>query len=143
MGATQSIKSANYEDLQIACNSNEYIIINTINTTHQDCLVKSTLSCHKEEEILNNLMKTNKNVKIIIYGLNCNDETIYKKYHHLIKCGFIYVFIYIGGLFEWLCLQDIYGEELFPTTKKELDILKYKPVSFLNQKHITNYAYNS
>jgi hypothetical protein len=24
-------------------------------------------------------------------------------------------------------LQDIYGEKDFPTTKKELDILKYKP----------------
>jgi len=29
-------------------------------------------------------------------------------------------------------LQDIYGEKEFPTTKKELDILKYKPYKVLN-----------
>ena len=30
-------------------------------------------------------------------------------------------------MFEWLLLQDIYGTKEFPTTKKELEILKYKP----------------
>jgi hypothetical protein len=29
-------------------------------------------------------------------------------------------------------LQDIYGENEFATTKKELDILKYKPNKALN-----------
>jgi hypothetical protein len=29
-------------------------------------------------------------------------------------------------------LQDIYGEKEFPTTKKELDILKFKPNKVLN-----------
>ena len=32
-------------------------------------------------------------------------------------------------MFEWLLLQDIYGNEQFPTLGKELDILKYKPSS--------------
>ena len=35
-------------------------------------------------------------------------------------------------MFEWLMLQDIYGEKEFPTTKRELDILKYKPHKVLN-----------
>ena len=29
-------------------------------------------------------------------------------------------------------LQDIYGNSEFPTTKKELDILRFKPPKFLN-----------
>ena len=29
-------------------------------------------------------------------------------------------------MFEWLLLQDIYGYDNFPTTIKELDILKYR-----------------
>jgi hypothetical protein len=29
-------------------------------------------------------------------------------------------------------MQDIYGKELFPTTKKEVDLLKYKPNQLLN-----------
>ena len=40
--------------------------------------------------------------------------------------GFQTVYLYVGGMFEWLCLQDIYGNEEFPTTTRELDILKYK-----------------
>jgi hypothetical protein len=42
------------------------------------------------------------------------------------------VFVYPGGLFEWLMLQDIYGQNDFPTTKKELDILRFKPPKILN-----------
>jgi hypothetical protein len=40
----------------------------------------------------------------------------------------------MGGIFEWLLLQDIYGKELFPTTKKEADLLKFKAPSVLNQQ---------
>jgi len=39
------------------------------------------------------------------------------------------VHIYPGGIFEWLLLQDIYGDDMFKTTSKELDILKYKPTN--------------
>lgn len=142
MGASQSIQKVNYEDIQEACGNNDYMMISTISTTQQMCLIKFTIACEKEEELLNKLMKTNKNVKLIVYGLNNNDETIYAKYYHLQKCGFTSVYIYTGGLFEWLCLQDIYGDELFATTKKELDILKYKPKSCLNQHTITDYPHN-
>jgi hypothetical protein len=41
--------------------------------------------------------------------------------------GFQAVYLYVGGMFEWLCLQDIYGKDEFPTTTRQLDILKYKP----------------
>ena len=71
-------------------------------------------------------------MKIIIYGRNCNDEKIYSKYKQLNSLGFYNVYIYSGGLFEWLMLQDIYGVDDFPTTKKELDILRFKPQKILN-----------
>ena len=35
-------------------------------------------------------------------------------------------------MFEWMLLQDIYNANDFPTTKKELDILKFKPNKILN-----------
>ena len=38
--------------------------------------------------------------------------------------------------FEWILLQDIYGDENFPTTKKILDILKYRPRQLLNIRYI-------
>jgi hypothetical protein len=58
--------------------------------------------------------------------LNKFDASVDKKYYQLISLGCKRVFIYRGGLFEWLLLQDIYGFSAFPTTKKILDILKYK-----------------
>jgi hypothetical protein len=76
--------------------------------------------------------KDNKSIRIIIYGKNCNDENVNKKYQQLLTIGFYNIFVYQGGLFEWLMLQDIYGKDLFPTNKKEVDLLKYKPQSILN-----------
>jgi len=45
--------------------------------------------------------------------------------------GFQDVYLYMGGMFEWLLLQDIYGADEFPTTNKFLDILYYKPNAIL------------
>ena len=41
----------------------------------------------------------------------------------LSELGIKNMYVYCGGLFEWLCLQDIYGEDEFPTTIKELEFL--------------------
>jgi len=87
-------------------------------------------------------MSSNKSVKIVVYGANNNDESVYRKYHHLLKCGFASVYAYTGGLFEWLCLGDIYGEELFPVTDREIDILKYKPTSCLSGGLLTESSHN-
>lgn len=136
MGNKQStiIKKINFEDIQYIINnpSNEYILINILPIDQQDCLIKKTISINNEENIINNNMKNSDIIKIIIYGANANDDKLINKYEQLIKLGFNNVYIYPGGLFEWLMLQDIYGNESFPTTKKEIDILKYKPINILN-----------
>ena len=79
-----------------------------------------------EVRLLNESLHTMKDRKIIVYGKNCNDEKIFNKYKQLIELGFTNVYIYIGGLFEWLLLQEVYGDEQFPTTSYQLDLLKYK-----------------
>ena len=136
MGNSQSSQKINYEDVQyVIKNSELHILINTLNETEQVCLIPNTVNINKEVELINQFIKMgNKQVKIIIYGRNCNDEKIYTKYSQLNSLGFYNIYIYPGGLFEWLMLQDIYGEKEFPTTKKELDILKYKPNKVLNVK---------
>ena len=129
----------NFEDIQEALKNKEnYIIINTLPTNNQECLLPCTIDFKQEEHIINHFLKNNKDKNIIIYGKNVNDMTVYDKYEQLLKLGFINVYIYSGGMFEWLCLQDIYSSELFPTTKKELDILKYKPMSRFNTYYLTN-----
>ena len=134
MGNSQTIQKINYEDIQYAIkNSEQYLLINTLVESEQNCLIPNTININKEIEMINNFIKMgNKQVKIIIYGRNCNDEKIYSKYNQLNSLGFYNLYVYTGGLFEWLMLQDIYGNTEFPTTKKELDILRFNPPKFLN-----------
>ena len=134
MGNTSSMNKINFEDIQYSLNEKETIlIINTLSENEQDCLIPKTITPEKEINIINNLLKNgNKNIKIIIYGKNCNDDNIYKKYNQLQSLGFYNIYLYVGGLFEWLMLQDIYGSKEFPTSKKELDILRFKPQKKLN-----------
>ena len=133
MGNTQSIKKINYEDMQnVIKNPELYLIINTFPPSEQQCLIVNTTLASNEENIINQFMKSNKNIRVVIYGKHCNDETTNKKYQQLLSLGFHNIYLYTGGMFEWLLLQDIYGKELFPTTKKELDLLKYKSNQLLN-----------
>ena len=133
MGNTQSMKKINYEDMQTVIKNPEiYLIINTLPPSEQQCLIVNTTLASDEEVLINKFMKENKSIRIIIYGKNCNDESINKKYQQLYSLGFYNTFVYLGGMFEWLMLQDIYGKDLFPTTKKELDLLKYKSNQLLN-----------
>ena len=131
MGNSQSSSiKINYEDIQyIIKNPEGSLLINTLSNSEQNCLIINTININNEENIINSCIKRGaKDIKIIIYGKNSNDEKLFNKYSQLTSLGFYNVYIYTGGLFEWLMLQDIYGEKEFPTTKKELDILKYKPI---------------
>ncbi len=135
MGNSQSSSiKINYEDIQfIIKNPENHLLINTLSGSEQNCLIINTININNEESIVNKCIKNgSKDIKIVIYGKNSNDEKIYSKYNQLTSLGFYNVYIYTGGLFEWLMLQDIYGDKEFPTTKKELDILKYKPNKVLN-----------
>ena len=133
MGNIQSMKKINYEDMQTVIKNPEvYLIINTMSPSDQKCLIINTTLAEEEEPLINKYLKENRNIRIIVYGKNCNDESAQKKYQQLLSLGFYNIFVYTGGMFEWLLMQDIYGKELFPTTKKEVDLLKYKPNQLLN-----------
>lgn len=137
MGSYQSLSKINYEDVINLLNinsPNNVILLNTLNDNNQHCLIINTLHYTDEETILNKSLNDNKSILVIIYGMNYSDETIYIKYNQLLKLGFTNVYIYPGGMFEWLLLQDIYGDEMFKTTSKELDILIYKPLNAFTKK---------
>ena len=127
MGNINSNTKVNFEYVQNCINyPNSHIIINVLETDLQHCLITTTIHAKDEEYIINQCMKNDKNKEIIVYGRNCCDEKIIRKHKQLTNYGFKNIKIYFGGLFEWLCLQDIYGKEHFKTTSDELDILKYK-----------------
>ena len=141
MGSSVSVSKVNYEDMQSAykteksnyhvTSSHSRLLINTLPPGMQGCLIPGTIPIDEEEVAMNTMLSSpdGKNREIIVYGKNANDDTIYKKYQQLMGLGFRNVCVYPGGMFEWLLLQDIYGAASFPTTSKELDLLKYKPPS--------------
>ena len=139
MGNKLSIRKIGFEDIQyvIKHKKKHYILINTLSITEQTCLIPGTVAPEEEESIINRYL--NKQISIIIYGKNANDESIFKKYEQLITLGFSTVFVYTGGIFEWLLLQDIYGKDEFPTTSDELDILKYRANTVLQDKLMLEY----
>lgn len=137
MGNEISISKIGYEDVQYAIKNN-YIIINSLPSNKQKCLIENTIDYNEEETIINSLIsELNCNTHIIIYGENSSDNIPYDKYKKLIQFGFNNVHIYPGGLFEWMLLQDIYGAENFPTTNTELDLLKFRTNSLFDKKFIT------
>ena len=130
----KKVQKISFEDVQLIMKKqHDYILINTMAETAQDCLIRHTLYYKNETKIINDMITRGdlSSKRIIIYGKNANDETVEPKYHQICGLGFIEVFVYPGGIFEWLCLQDIYGDDEFPTTSKQLDILKYRPYKML------------
>ena len=125
-----------FEDMQKAIqNPYSYLIINTLPIHEQNCLILHTMSCAEEEPKINQALKEHrKDLYILLYGKHYDDTSVFEKFQQLTTLGFTNVFVYKGGMFEWLMLQDIYGFEHFPTTRKELDFLKYRPISVFSTR---------
>ncbi len=120
-----SFKTYNFKEIQKKIKSNDVIIISTLPDNEQSYLIYGTLSASKEADHINSILKKNKNQEIIIYGRNYSDMSVIRKYNELKKLGFINVYIYFGGLFEWALLQDIYGTSNFMTIGTTNDPLIY------------------
>jgi len=105
----------------------------------EQCLIRATIPSDKEEQVINQLVSKGetRNVSVIIYGKNTMDiPKCMKQRDKLLQLGFNHVFVYGGGMFEWLLLNEIYQSELFPLDYLQkgykVDILAYKdpPSSF-------------
>ena len=95
-GNTQANRKVNFEYMQNCIESpNSQIIINVLDINLQHCLINTTVHANEEEKIINQCIRNNKNKLIIIYGKNCCDENIRKKYKQLVTFGFINVKIYL------------------------------------------------
>ena len=131
--AYRSILKISEENMKyIIENPTRFIVINTLPNNDQDVLIQSTISFEKEEQLLNDFLNDfQKNEPIIVYGRNSCDISVEKKCLQLIQLGFDKVYMYVGGLFEWVLLQDIYGTQEFPTNRKVHDILRYRPIKQL------------
>lgn len=135
---TNQIKQVGFEDVKYAIrHTDNYLLMNTLSVIDQDCLIYNTVTYITEEKIINDMLDNNyiDNTTIILYGKHSADATVNEKYSQLITLGFKHVYIYGGGLFEWLLLQDIYSASEFPTTSKCKDLLKYRAPLALKSAH--------
>jgi hypothetical protein len=123
-----------YKYVQDAIEDRNSILINTLDDSiiTQTCLILSSVHAIDEIDVIDKILsnldslgRTIETVEIVIYGKNSTDMSTWVKYNQLIDYGFERVKIYTGGLFEWMLLQDIYGDDLFPTTAPNRDILKF------------------
>ena len=112
MGQTSSIPKCSFQELQKK--KDEFILINTLPLNKQNYLIKGTMKASEETNQMNDYLYKNKKIEIIIYGIDYKDPTISKKFIQLKTLGFENVSVYMGGLFEWALLQEIYGSN-FPT----------------------------
>jgi hypothetical protein len=140
-------KKIGFEDMKIVLNSRingEYILINTMPIHFQNNLILGTINGLLEESIINRFLDNYemKRIKIVLYGMNSQDNSPEKKSEQFASLGFTEIYIYTGGMFEWLLLQELYSDSEFPTTGKTKfsDILNYKGTTVLSTvKFITNY----
>jgi hypothetical protein len=123
-----------YKYIQDIIEDRNSVLINTLDDsiTTQECLILSSIQAIDEIDVIDKILsnmdslgRTTETVEIVIYGKNSTDMTTWVKYNQLIDYGFERVKIYTGGIFEWMLLQDIYGDDLFPTTAPNRDILKF------------------
>lgn len=127
MGQNHSSSVIGYEEVQRFQKDPNSVIINTLPTDKQGCLIAGTLTAQQEEQSINALLKNKKTGSILVYGENSCDLSSGRKQRQLRALGFPNVIEYRGGLFEWLLLQEVYGEADFQTTSPQIDILKYGP----------------
>jgi rhodanese-related sulfurtransferase len=108
----------------------KYIIIHTLTSEYQDCLLPGTVPDTREESVINEML-TRVDIPdkpIVIYGKNARDKMPEKKAKQLQSLGIREISIYSGGIFEWLLLNEVYGDTEFPVESRHKihDIWKYR-----------------
>lgn len=132
MGNVQSLAKVTYEYVkETAITNSNVMLISTLRKDKEQYSIIRTVLIDNEEACINQLMsKSQYGMTIVIYGENMYDPTVITKYNQLKKIGFTNCYIYFGGLFEWILLQDVYGCEMFPTKSTPINgCLDFKPRS--------------
>jgi len=125
--SSENLYTCNYEDIQRGIENKNRIMIHIMD--NDALLISGTILIDKETATINRLLNDREyDTNIIVYGKNTDDyERLNKKRNQLIMLGFHNVWVYLGGLFEWILLQDVFGKIQFPTTNVVRDIISYAP----------------
>lgn len=128
------INRVGFEDIKKIITTHTHLLINTLKSQDQDILIKGTVLMSDEENVINEILNDYRvpDKPIVLYGRNCCDDSVETKLEQIQNLGLKEIYIYYGGLFEWLLLNELYGSDNFPitqTTNTIVDIQKYRPLS--------------
>jgi hypothetical protein len=91
------------------------LIISTTITERGSPYIAGTVSRFAELITIDSLKRSNRfDVPILVYGHNMFDTTVKTQSTILMNNGFTKVFVYVGGMFEWMLLHKLYGNTAFP-----------------------------
>lgn len=113
MGVSISLEKVSACDIryiQEKC-SNDYVLITTIDNNNTP-LIKGTVHPRDEEAVINGMLRgSGSSTKgVIVYGKNSQDMSVINKYKQLLQLNIGEIYIYTGGLFEWLLLYKKYPD---------------------------------
>ena len=120
MASLPTLERATFDDVR----DPQYLVINVLNESEQDVLIQGTVLCTNEVAEVEKAIRNKK--PIIVYGKNNHDDKVWVKYAQIKKLGGK-AKVYVGGLFEWILLQELYGNDRFPLTSCKFDIYQYSP----------------
>jgi hypothetical protein len=106
------------------------ILINTFTPVQQQQhgLIRGTTLADKEEQMVQSALERDLSITILVYGHNALDPLPYRQADKLRNLGFANVYVYVGGMFEWLLLCDLYGPDQYPLmTVQEEDPMHHAP----------------
>jgi hypothetical protein len=120
-GSSLNVQRATFDEVR----EGKGLLISVLDETDQRVLVKGTVPCGDEVGEVERAIREKQ--PIVIYGKNAHDDKIWLKYKQLTKLGGS-ARVYVGGLFEWLLLHEVYGSDAFPLTTPEMvDLYQYRP----------------
>ena len=125
------IKIIGSEDLILLMNKHSAYLFNALPSSYTNCNIKNTITKNNSLKIIKNLVKS-KDI-IIVYCANSTCKASHEFIKNNLK-GFKNVYLYSGGLYEWLLLQNYYGKDKFGTTGK-CKIEKFKDYKHLPKKY--------
>ena len=117
---SMAVQRATFDDVRIQTG----LLISVLPETEQHVLIGGTVPCGDEVAEVEKAIREKK--EIIVYGTNNHDDRVWVKYHQLKKLGGLPK-VCVGGLFEWILLQEFYGKERFALTSYDFDLYQYRP----------------
>lgn len=88
--------------------------------------IEGTVDGDKANQVLDKCLREDPSKLVVFYGLNSTDSAPLHRWNNATQLGLENAHVYCGGMFEWLILGELYGNDMFPVTSIQDDLLKFK-----------------